>query len=320
MYRLINKINYISFISILGLAGNTYAFDFNKHFDSIEVYAGFGVATNNLSYKKESNYNFTSSGKSCLVISGSCIFNNDLSLDTSSSIDFNSSSKSRSNQLVPSFGINFTKGRYSTALEASYFIGDINFSNSAANWKTLPTNPNGIGGNILPNSQPFIVSPMGDSINASLDEKFSNIFTLSVLPGYQFTDWLKGFAKVGWSTMKFSSSSKNGTNGGAGYFGYSGNYSKRIHGLVLGLGLETRYNGFDFRLEYNRVQYSGFTVESKELGSTAQNTVTTPTQSGFNAIGDINFQGNTKTSYKKITNDIIMLSVIKKFDLLGDRD
>ena len=119
--------------------------------------------------------------------------------------------------------------------------------------------------------------------------------------------------------MKFSSNSNGGTRGGAGYFGRSGNYSKRLHGLLLGLGIETRFNGYDFRLEYNKIRYSGFSVNSNEWGSTIINTETVTQLPGItDATGNINFQGQTKTKYKKITSDIVMLSVIKKFDILND--
>ena len=290
-----------------------------KYPDSVEMYIGFGVAYNNAKYNKSNEYNFNSTGSACQGNPCGALLT-DPTLVTSSVINYSKSNKNSNYNITPTLGVNFNFDRFNFAIEGSYFFNDTTIRSSAKNWKTLPTNPNGINDLTIQGTS-FIIPPMGETINASVNEKLGDIFTLSVLPGYQFNEWLNGFLKIGWATTKFSSNSQGGTRGGAGFLGISGNYSKRLHGLLLGFGLETKYKGYNFRLEYNRMTYGGFSKTSTELGSTANTNVSITTKGPFlDTItqGALNYQGITKTKYKKITNDIVMLSVIKKFDIFGD--
>jgi len=314
----------IIFIGLVFSSYSTFAYYklpsfFGEQPTSIEAYIGLGLGYNKNSYSKSNYYNFMSSGAACAGNPCGAQITDPL-LVTADSINYSKSNHKSNFNLVPTFGIKFNFDRFNFSLESSYFFNNFSRNSSAENWKTLPNNPNGIGGNPNPNTgDPFSINPMGETINASLNEKIGDIFSLSILPGYKFTDWLSGFFKVGWATTKFTSNSKWGTNGGAGYLGISGNYSKRLHGILFGLGMETEYHGYNFRLEYNRIQFSGFNKTSTELGSTANNSKSVYS-SDFDLYteGNINFQGQTKTKYKKFTSDILMLSVIKKFNILGD--
>ena len=277
---------------------------------SLELYLGFGIAYNKLKSSKSNSFDFNSTGSQCTGSTTCDPFTGtiDQTLVTSQQINFNNSFNKSSHNYVPTLGLNFNFDNFNLAVEGSYFFNDIEKSTNLNNWYTLPTNPNGINGSSI------IISGMGEQVNAALKEKFSELYTVSILPGYDFNQWFSGFVKLGYANMKYESESSLGTRGGAGKLGLSGNYSKRLHGYVWGLGFDINLEDVSFRLEYNRTKFSGFKANSVDKSTTLKRYVSTNNFLATNSA--IDYKGNNKVKYGKFENDIIMLSVMKKFNLL----